>query len=146
MRNEKGITLIALVITIIVLLILAGVSIAMLTGENGLLNRATNAGTENKIAEAKEDVMLTVNELVAEFYEKKYVDNETMTQTTPEAYVAANLGSKLNAKYASYADGTITLVPTDPEGNTITGTYDSTSTDSKLGTITWSYPATTTNP
>ena len=33
--NQKGITLIALVITIIVLLILAGVTIAMLTGENG---------------------------------------------------------------------------------------------------------------
>lgn len=36
-RSEKGITLIALVITVIVLLILAGVSIAVLTGENGLL-------------------------------------------------------------------------------------------------------------
>ena len=40
MKNQKGITLIALVITIIVLLILAGVSIAMLTGPNGLLTRA----------------------------------------------------------------------------------------------------------
>lgn len=37
MKNTKGITLIALVITIIVLLILAGGSIAMLTGENGIL-------------------------------------------------------------------------------------------------------------
>lgn len=35
--SQKGITLIALVITIIVLLILAGISIAMLTGENGIL-------------------------------------------------------------------------------------------------------------
>ena len=35
MKSQKGITLIALVITIIVLLILAGVTIAMLTGENG---------------------------------------------------------------------------------------------------------------
>ena len=40
MKNSKGITLIALVITIIVLLILAGVSIAMLTGDNGLLSQA----------------------------------------------------------------------------------------------------------
>ena len=38
-RNNTGITLIALVITIIVLLILAGVSIAMLTGNNGILTR-----------------------------------------------------------------------------------------------------------
>ena len=42
-NRSKGITLIALVITIIVLLILAGVSIAMLTGENGILTQATNA-------------------------------------------------------------------------------------------------------
>ena len=42
-RNSKGITLIALVITIIVLLILAGVSIAMLTGDNGILTQANSA-------------------------------------------------------------------------------------------------------
>ncbi len=43
MKNNKGITLIALVVTIIVLLILAGVSIAMLTGDNGILSRAQDA-------------------------------------------------------------------------------------------------------
>ena len=43
MRNQKGVTLIALVITIIVLLILAGVSIAMLTGDNGILTQAKSA-------------------------------------------------------------------------------------------------------
>ena len=39
-KEERGITLIALVITVIVLLILAGVSIAMLTGNNGILTQA----------------------------------------------------------------------------------------------------------
>ncbi|MCI8636954.1 MAG: hypothetical protein HFJ36_03755, partial [Clostridia bacterium] len=39
-KKEKGITLIALVITIIVLLILAGIAIATLTGENGILNKS----------------------------------------------------------------------------------------------------------
>ena len=48
--REKGITLIALVITIIVLLILAGVSIAMLTGENGILTQAKNAKSETEVA------------------------------------------------------------------------------------------------
>ena len=54
-KTNKGITLIALVITIIVLLILAGVSIAMLTGQNGILTQAQNAKktTENKSAEEK---------------------------------------------------------------------------------------------
>ena len=42
-KFQSGITLIALVITIIVLLILAGVSIATLTGENGILTRANDA-------------------------------------------------------------------------------------------------------
>ena len=43
LKNTKGITLIALVVTIIVLLILAGVSIAMLTGNNGVLTKAGEA-------------------------------------------------------------------------------------------------------
>ena len=56
LKGKKGITLIALVITIIVLLILAGVSIAMLTGQNGLLSQAINAKDETIIAEEKEQV------------------------------------------------------------------------------------------
>mgnify|MGYP006066033021 CR=1 FL=1 len=60
--NEKnGITLIALVITIIVLLILAGVSIAMLTGENGILTQAQNAKNQTEEAEIKERIKLAVN-------------------------------------------------------------------------------------
>ena len=58
-KCKRGITLIALVITIVVLLILAGVSIAMLTGENGLLNKATTAKTSTEIGEEKEKVELS---------------------------------------------------------------------------------------
>ena len=57
---QKGITLIALVITIIVLLILAGVSIAMLTGQNGILTQAQNAKTTNESKSAEEKVKLAV--------------------------------------------------------------------------------------
>ena len=56
MKNNKGITLIALVITIIVLLILAGVSIALVTGDNGLLGQATRAGAETQVAEVRLDM------------------------------------------------------------------------------------------
>lgn len=45
MKKQKGITLIALIITIIVLLILAGVSISLLVGDNGALKKAVNAKT-----------------------------------------------------------------------------------------------------
>ena len=53
-EENKGITLIALVITIIVLLILAGVSIAMLTGEHGILTQANRAKKDTEDASKKE--------------------------------------------------------------------------------------------
>ena len=56
MKNVKGITLIALVITIIVLLILAGVSISLVLGNNGVLTQATNAVQTNRKATVKEEV------------------------------------------------------------------------------------------
>ena len=59
-ETQDGITLIALVITIIVLLILAGVSIAMLTGQNGILTQAQNAKTTNESKSAEEKVKLAV--------------------------------------------------------------------------------------
>ncbi len=57
-KNERGITLIALVITVIVLLILAGVSIAMLTGNNGILTQAQRAKNETEQAQANEENLL----------------------------------------------------------------------------------------
>jgi len=65
MKNNKGITLIALVITIIVLLILAAVSIAMLTGQNGILTQATNSNDKNLKAEAEEAVKIALNTIMA---------------------------------------------------------------------------------
>ena len=59
-KQKNGITLIALVITIIVLLILAGVSIAMLTGQNGILTQAQNAKTTNADKNAEEKIKLAV--------------------------------------------------------------------------------------
>ena len=56
--NNMGITLIALVVTIIVLLILAGVSISMLTGQNGILNRAAEAKEKTEIAQRDEQAQL----------------------------------------------------------------------------------------
>ena len=79
LKNQKGITLIALVVTIIILLILAGISIATLTGENGLLNKANVAKEESKKAEYKEELELIGQELQIEqktenFDTKEYMD------------------------------------------------------------------------
>ena len=92
-QKDLGITLIALVITIIVLLILAGISIAMLTGENGILTKADQATKETEIAEAKEQAKLDIAEWTAEQLEKSKnadIDNsiiQKILQSKGEAYV-----------------------------------------------------------
>ena len=73
-RKERGITLIALVITIIVLLILAGVSIAMLTGQNGILTQAQRAKNETENAQREEQNILTSYE--------GYINNATLDTAT----------------------------------------------------------------
>ena len=60
LKERNGITLIALVITIIVLLILAGVTIATLTGDNGILGKAKTAKTTNDEEKAKEQIKIAV--------------------------------------------------------------------------------------
>lgn len=74
LRKEKGITLIALVITIIVLLILTGVTIATLTGDNGILTQANKAKTSNTEGEASEQFALLANEWAIE----KNTSNKTL--------------------------------------------------------------------
>ncbi len=54
LKNKKGITLVALVVTIVVLLILAGVSINMVLGENGIVTKAKDARDQTKQAQANE--------------------------------------------------------------------------------------------
>ena len=76
--KEKGITLIALVVTIVILLILAGVSIAMLTGDNGILSQAQNA--KNKTEEAKRNEKLDLlkqEELINEILDGVEVEQVT---------------------------------------------------------------------
>ena len=69
-KENKGITLIALVITIIVVLILAGVTVATLTGDNGILIKAADAKDSNSIGNEKEKIGLAYNEYII----KKYTD------------------------------------------------------------------------
>ena len=72
MRNNKGITLVALVITIIVLLILAGVSIAALGGQNGILTNASKARQEDAIGSQRDVVAMAINEATNAYYSVTY--------------------------------------------------------------------------
>lgn len=65
-KHESGITLIALIITIIVLLILAGVAIVTLTGDNGILGKLKCKNQETEKGRLKETTSLAVSELVTE--------------------------------------------------------------------------------
>ena len=93
MRNQKGITLIALVITIIVLLILAGVSIAMLTGNNGILTQAGNAKTQTAEAEVREKINMTLNAEYTNLLADGVLSGETLSGSTLTATTAANIQS-----------------------------------------------------
>ena len=76
-ENSKGITLIALVITIVVLLILAGVSIAMLTGDNGVITNAQKSKLATTFSAYKEEVDL--------YKTNKYAENRNFSENTLEA-------------------------------------------------------------
>ena len=76
-EKQRGITLIALVITIIVLLILAAISIATLTGQNGILNQADNAKKETERETAKEKVAL---EVLGSYGEDGSIDIRTLNK------------------------------------------------------------------
>ena len=75
-RKNEGITLIALVITIIVLLILAGVTIATLTGDNGVLTKATQAKEQTIVGQEKEAISLAYTACKSNDYTKDVESKE----------------------------------------------------------------------
>ena len=107
-KRNAGITLIALVITIIVLLILATISITMLTGDNAILNRATNARTQTIHANVYEQLQIealayltdkttskTSSTLIEYLQSKSIIENEIGENTGKyQINVTALLGSK----------------------------------------------------
>lgn len=76
-KKSKGITLVALIITIIVLIILAGVSISILSGDNGILNKAVTAKEKNNYASDLENNNLNQTETILSSY---FGDSHTISQ------------------------------------------------------------------
>ena len=98
-KERKGITLIALVITIIVLLILAGVSIAMLTGTNGILTQANNAKQATEESTEKEKRQLSQVEASTHLENYTYTDAEKNTAKIPAGFAVSNVeGENLVSK------------------------------------------------
>lgn len=119
-KEQKGVTLIALVITIIVLLILAGVTIAMLTGDNGILTKASGANETNSIAQIKEDVSLAISEIMANKADPTYTVAKDKTDESV-------LSVKNIAEIAARNDSSLEIVTTESLSATeltSAGTFD----------------------
>ena len=101
-KSDKGITLIALVITIIVLLILAGVTIATLMGDNGILTKATEAKDEQADGTVKEAMALLWNEYQLEI---KSSSNEGVKESTK---IASTEIRKIQGEETNYLATTAT--------------------------------------
>ncbi len=89
-KKKQGITLIALVITIIVLLILAGVSIAMLTGNNGILTQAKLAEKNTSLAKEDEENKLSNNNEYINEQTGNAIPGKIVTETKKNNYVDIN--------------------------------------------------------
>lgn len=104
--NKKGITLIALIITIIVLLILAGVSIATLAGDNGILIKASETKKNNSHATVKDAISLAYSEYQIEINtsSSKKVKELTKVASTEIVKIQGKEENSLGKKTMSFFD------------------------------------------
>ena len=98
LKNKKGITLIAVVVTVVVLIILAGVSINAVIGDDGIIKKAQNSANLTKEAEVKE----SINRTILEFYLTD--DYETL-----EDFLNAKVSEGKIDSVTKNADGTLTV-------------------------------------
>ena len=140
MKNQRGITLIALVVTIVVLLILAGTSIAMLTGDNGIINRAQQARYGNTEGEVIDKMNLAYNTVKAKvMIDTSLVQNYDATSATTINTLAGEVREELGGTTTTAPAG-YTVTP-DTTNHTITITYEdsdfkTSDTGSKFDSIT----------
>ena len=133
--KENGITLVALVVTIIILLILAGVAISNLLGENGLINKAKLGKEKYAISEAKEKIELEITNLQVEQQSKgealtkeilPKINNEDIdvrdTSNFPVEVICGKykfeVDNVFQVKYIGEADDTVIKYTTEPDDYT----------------------------
>ena len=134
-KENKAITLVALVITIIILLVLAGITIATLGGENGLFTKVKLGKERYAISEAKEKLELEITnlqieqqgkgeELKKEDLPKMNNDEIDVRDTTnfPVEVICGNykfeVDENFKVKYIGEVDGTVITYTTEPKGYT----------------------------
>ncbi len=117
--NNRGITLVALVVTIIVLLILAGVSISLVLGNNGVITKASTAVTENRKATAQEDIAMAWASCETD-YLNEWTKNTSLVKS--EYLSPDTIANKFNNQYLT--GGQASNISREEDGS-ITGTYTS---------------------
>ncbi len=95
-EKNKGITLIALVVTIVILIILATISINLILGDGGLVSRSQKSGEEYKIAGAREKLDITLGDAqIEKRINKKYNQNEFLdefiTKSLPQVKIQGDI-------------------------------------------------------
>ena len=110
-KSNLGITLIALIITIIVLLILAGVTLNMVMGENGIFGKANNAKNKTEIAQYEEELRMCVLEL------------QTDAATNGETFNMETIKNKFVEKVKELENTTEIEFPTEESETRLDGTY-----------------------
>ncbi len=138
MKKRDGITLIALVVTIIVLLVLAGISISMLTGQNGILNRAQEAKEKTETAQGDENNKIQGYENIINSYANNLPVGEGITPYLPNdtfSYKEGDLSSGLVIKDANNNEYVWVEVPKTSKIYTTAGVNISSFTDDEYTKI-----------
>ena len=143
MRNQKGITLVALVVTIVVLLILAGTSIAMLSGDSGIITNAQKSTAANTEGQVTENIKNAYNTIKTEIVTKASTDNTYNALDDEDSYavaqeiantVAREITGKSSASYTENVctDGGYTITYTAPTSTTTPATISIVYTDASF--------------
>ena len=113
-RTEKAITLVALVITMIVMLILAGISFSLVMGENGIIDKAINARNMHNLSIAEEQIALKAADYGGEYYIRIYKDRDLEEDNGVCDYIAERLNGTVD-DYAFSTEGDRIIIKKDGE-------------------------------
>lgn len=121
LKQQKGITLVALIITIIVMLILAGVSISLVVGDNGVLTQAQDVEPKELVATAKEAVTLANADIMASYYSDT---SDTSASNPQKAKAPKDVAKIISIINDSFGKGTLKLAEKNNVGEALSGNTD----------------------
>ena len=131
MRNQKGITLVALVITIVVLLILAGVTISMVLGPNGVLSNANKAKQNSAKSTAQDALSTALSSITTDIYAGNHVEGTDEGKTYSDAKAIKDEPAQFKKALETAAPGYTFTV----SGNTVTVTSKQNNAESYTATV-----------